>query len=72
MDLSKINLEKLNNEELTKLRRNLAIRRSTIDSILDKQAFGHGSDDVDELNEEFDKCEEIIKKIDTMLSIKKR
>ena len=72
MDWDKIKLEELNNEELTQLRRQLAGRRATIDRILDRQAYGNTIEDEDELNEESDFCEELIKKIDTMLNIKKR
>ena len=72
MDWSKIKLEELNNDQLTNLRRELAGRRATIDRILDRQAYGNSIEDEDELNEESDFCEELIKKIDTMLNIKKR
>lgn len=72
MDWGKIKLEELDNEQLTQLRRELAGRRSTIDRILDRQAYGNSIEDEDELNEESDLCEELIKKIDTMLNIKKR
>ena len=73
MDYSKVKLEELNNDQLTQLRRELAGRRATIDRILDRQAYSRSSaDDEDELIEESDLCEELIKKIDTMLNIKKR
>lgn len=72
MDWSKIKLEELNKDQLGDLRRELAGRRATIDRILDRQAYGSSIDNEDELNEESDLCEELIKKIDTMLNIKKR
>ena len=73
MNYKEIKLDGLTREQLESLRKELAGRRASIDHFLDNQAYSRSSDiDTDELVEEADICEDFIKKIDTMLSIKKR
>lgn len=61
-----MDLSKLNREELENLRRELGVRLSTIDNILDRQAYGNRSSDIEELEEEYQEIEkklEIIRKL---------
>ena len=67
----KIELEKLSKEELEKLRRELGIRLSTIDNILDRQAYGK-QDEVAELEEEYEQIEKMLEKIRGLLNNKTR
>lgn len=73
MNYEEIKLDNMSKEELMQLRKELAGRRASIDHFLDNQAYSRSSNiDTDELVEEADICEEFIKKIDSMLSIRKR
>ncbi len=69
----KIELEKLSKEELEKLRRELGIRLSTIDNILDRQAYGkQDEDEIAELEEEYEQIEKMLEKIRGLLNNKTR
>jgi isopentenyldiphosphate isomerase len=69
----KIELEKLSKEELEKLRRELGIRLSTIDNILDRQAYGRqDEDEITELEEEYEQIEKMLEKIRGLLNNKTR
>ena len=69
----KIELEKLSKEELEKLRRELGIRLSTIDNILDRQAYGkQDEDEIAELEEEYEQIEKMLEKIRGLLNNKPR
>ena len=73
MNYDEIKLDNMNSEELVSLRKELAGRRASIDHFLDNQAYSRSSnDDYDDLVAEADICEEFIKKIDSMLSIRRR
>ena len=69
----KIELEKLSKEELEKLRRELGIRLSTIDNILDRQAYGKQDEyEIAELEEEYEQIEKMLEKIRGLLNNKTR
>lgn len=71
--MKKIELEKLSKEELEKLRKELGIRLSTIDNILDRQAYGkQDEDEIAELEEEYDEIEKMLEKIRGLLNNKIR
>lgn len=71
--MKKIELEKLSKEELEKLRKELGIRLSTIDNILDRQAYGRqNEDEIAELEEEYDEIEKMLEKIRGLLNNKTR
>ena len=69
----KVELEKLSKEELEKLKRELGVRLSTIDNILDRQAYGkQDEDEIAELEEEYEEIEKMLEKIRGLLNNKTR
>lgn len=69
----KVELEKLSKEELEKLKRELGVRLSTIDNILDRQAYGKQDDDyIIELEEEYEEIEKMLEKIRGLLNNRTR
>lgn len=69
-----MDLSKMNKEELMNYRKKLTIKRSNIDKILDNQAFNKdmSNTEIEELEEEYEKCEEEIIKIDALLNTRSR
>ena len=68
-----MDLTKLSKEQLETLKREYGVRLSTIDRILDRQAFGGGdSEEIDELNREYEEIEENLEKIRLLLNNKMR
>lgn len=68
-----MDLTKLSKEQLETLKREYGVRLSTIDRILDRQAFGGGDpEEIDELNREYEEIEKNLEKIRLLLNNKMR
>ena len=63
----------MSKEELMELRKEIAFKRTAIDNKLDSSAYNRMSDqEVAELEEKYEKYEELIKKIDILLNNRTR
>lgn len=68
-----MDFEKMNRDELETLRREMGRRLSTIEHLLDRQAFGSvDQDEIDQLNDEYEEIEKNLEIIRSLLNKKTR